>query len=1149
MNPPFSDLAPVATQTRTPGISLLPRIEWDAPDLEQMTLEPLPGAAPARYRLFRVDEISTGGSSSYRLAMANVLASLSDTECSIVYLLSGTPDGVSLYVGVSAPAGCTSADVPTAADTLRAAFEGNFLGAQLHKVENDDPHIHHLLADNRHVGLITGVPTLNEKNDSADESDFQGVERLVNSLVGETWQLLIVAEPTTDAQIRETVEQIYDLSTTLSEHIKQSVQKGESSSLQSSQTQGSSDSQTSGSSQSHTTGTSQSDTSGSSQSKTAGTSQSDTKGNSQSQTAGTSQSDTKGNSQSQTAGTSQSDTKGSSHSQTAGSSRTSTTGTSTNTSRSKTDSSSSRSTSESGGEGTSSSRADGHSNSNTSGSNQSNTHGSNQSNTTGTNDSRTSGHNQSSTTGTNDSRTSGSNQSDTTGTNDSTTTGSNRSDTTGTTQGESLTLTRERTDKRAERLQKHISEDLIERFLRGRSKGMFRTAIYACAEKSAIFDRLARGVLSIYQGNRSSVTPLRITRLGIEHPALGELLQIRQMSGTAQSFSRESALTHSMPSIDACTLPAATWLNTTELALMAGLPAQELPGLSIRKSVDFALNSSTLQMGEPHLKLGAIIQHGRELRHKTVNLPLRELNKHLFVTGVTGAGKTTTCMKLLLESGLPFLVIEPAKTEYRALHGNPQGHTIDYYSLGREDLTPFRLNPFELLRGQKNLASHIAVLKATLAAVFPMEAAMPQIVEEAIINAYKAKGWDIHSGENYFADDPWSADSEVWPTFSDMIEQLEKVIQSKGMGKEFEEKYQGSLVARLTNLTAGTKGRMLNARRSLDFMQLLDRRVVIELEELKDGQDKALLMGLILGRLAECMKQRHRQNPSFQHLTLLEEAHRLLSRPEPGDSGSQKMGVEMFANLLAEVRKYGEGLIIADQIPNKLVSDVIKNTNTKIVHRLFAADDRNTIGDSMGLSDEQKDFLPLLMPGETIIYCGGWHAPVRVQIAQDTRTDHAEIDEQAIRQRGCEQLWEQRHTLLPQLSAHPSMHTAELLAQFLHQGGHILNLLLRLNHSRDAGKTPLRQRLAAKLNHRIQQQQQGLAIDPAPLADLLTRLLLDCGTGLRIVHEDRAVLRPALQTAIELLQQSLSAFDENIASSGSEAKHVFGKHLKNFDSL
>jgi DNA helicase HerA-like ATPase len=105
---------------------------------------------------------------------------------------------------------------------------------------------------------------------------------------------------------------------------------------------------------------------------------------------------------------------------------------------------------------------------------------------------------------------------------------------------------------------------------------------------------------------------------------------------------------------------------------------------------------------------------------------------------------------------------------------------------------------------------------------------------------------------------------------------------------------------------------------------MLDKKVVIELEDLRDEQDKCLMMGLLIGRVAEAVKQRHKKDHSFQHLTLLEEAHRLLSKPQGGEDSSKRLGVELFANLLAEVRKYGEGLIIADQIPNKLTPEVLK---------------------------------------------------------------------------------------------------------------------------------------------------------------------------------------------------------------------------------
>lgn len=1001
----------------------LPRIDWEAPDLSRMVEVRPAGEVPAECRLFRVAEISEGASDGYRMAMANVLSSLCDTGCSVVYMLAGRREGVSLYMGVARAR--ARADLTEAARTLQASFEGNFLGARLESLSNQD--MASLLIESRHVGLITGVPTLNEREGASDNEEFQGVERLVNSLVGETWQFVVVAEPASDEEVRATLEQIYDLATQLSEHIKHSVQLGENTSRQESETRGTTESVSVGTNESRSVGSNTSESEGANESRSKGSS---SNGNSTSSNTGSSA----GTSWNKSTGISKSDTAGSSHTRSEGGSH-----------------------------------------------------------------SRTEGE----------------------------------------TRGESVTLNRERIDKRAERLQKHLSEDLIERFLRGRSKGMFRVAMHVSAPEKATFDRLSRGVLSIYQGNQSGITPLRFTPLTGSASTMADMLRIRRLASAGMQVPRYSALAHSMPIAGDEGLAGATWLNTGELALLAGLPSKELPGIKIRKSVDFAVNAGDSAAHGDSVRLGAVIQHGRLLEHKTVALPKRELNKHVFVTGVTGAGKTTTCMTLLLESGLPFMVIEPAKTEYRALHG--KGHEIEYYVLGREDLTPFRLNPFELLRGQKNLAAHISTLNATMAAVFPMEAAMPYIVEEAIIGAYKAKGWDIHSGENYIVDDPWSPHADAWPTFSDMIGQLDGVIKSKGMGKEFEEKYQGSLVARLTSLTKGVNGRMLDTRCSVDFSRLLDRKVVIELEEIKDEQHKALLMGFILYRLAECMKQRHRSEPGFQHLTLVEEAHRLLSRPEPGDPGAKRMGVEMFANLLAEVRKYGEGLIVADQIPNKLVADVIKNTNTKIVHRLFAADDRNVIGDSMGLSDEQKDFLPLLLPGETVIYCGGWHAPVRVRIDQGARTDSPEIDEDEIRAQGRRQLWEQRRTLFPRLAGQAAMSDSVVLAEFIGDGRGLLNRMLKLNHLRHSPGTTsdvqaLRARLAEAFAGDAQKWMRRLALPASEIGGLLACLLADSGHRLPGRFEYVAAV---IARAVGQLTDSLAAFDEWVESGSDGANPMF----------
>lgn len=964
-------------------------------------------------RLFSVKEIGENKAGAYRLSMSNVIACANNSKCQVIYILSGTPGAVSLLIGV-APSDLTvtESQLLEYSKNLKAAFEGNFLGARLENVSMEDQEIQDIFESSKHLGLVTGVPSFNEDETKANEEDFQGIERLANSLVNETWQLIIVAEPGSDDEIRSILDSVYDFSTDISSELKKSVQRSEN------------------------TGWSENNTSGTSKSTTEGSSVSNTKN------------------------------KG-----------------------------------ETGGESAGSSSS-------------SNSSSSSKSTNIGTSTSYTKG------------------ESKTSGTSDSNTTGINKSKSVSSSGGSSVSYTNDLTNKRVEEIQKHISEKLIPRLQQGRSKGMFKTAIYVSAKEAAIYDRLSTTVLSIFQGNDSTMTPLRVHKLATNSKELS--LALKKFNNTNELENNE--LIYSTPyDFEDNKIVGATWLTTKELSLIAGLPNKELPGIKIRKTVDFALNTNSQSNSNSNIQLGKIIQNGRILQNKLVNLPLFDLNKHVFVTGVTGAGKTTTCMKILLESNLPFLVIEPAKTEYRALHSFDKN--VEYYVIGREDLTPFRLNPFELVSKQANLLGHISTLKATLAAVFPLEAAMPYIVEEAIIKAYEVKGWDIHSGENFLIDEPWANHSNAWPNFSDLINQLEPVVTSKNMGNEFKEKYIGSLVGRLTNLTLGTKGRMLNSKNSIDFDVLLDKKVVIELEEIKDGQDKALFMALILGRLAECMKYRHKKQSNFQHLTLIEEAHRLLSKPEPGDTGSQKMGVESFANLLAEVRKYGEGLIIADQIPNKLISDVIKNTHTKIVHRLFSADDRASIGDAMGLSDEQKEFLPSLETGETIVYCGGWHAPVWVKIDEKVKTDNPEMDEATLLKKGIEQLGQQKNQFFPLLSQREIFNDHALLFEFVKQGTVLLNQFVTLHLHlalKEIRQSDLRadekmQEINLSHNNFIKRTQKLLKILPTTsptITSLLEDLYLDSSQTIKTQEFNHIRTNNIIANAIIELNTSISAFLE-----------------------
>ncbi|SEI64732.1 DNA helicase HerA, contains HAS-barrel and ATPase domains [Allopseudospirillum japonicum] len=966
MHPLKQDMphALVDRQAKIQDLAQMPHFSWQQPLLTPEHFYPPLTGERLDYRFFQVTEVSRDHAEGYRLAMANVLSIAHDSQAALAYLLKGDPQGVRLYLGVIEQGG----KAHEASRQLKSAVEGNFLGVRLQEVKQDDVAFQRILDTNRHLGLVQGVPSFNEQAQHQEVQEFQGIERLANALQGESWQLLLVAQPSQETEINQMIEQIYQFSTQISTYVKQNVQHSESQ--------------------------------GSQQSETTGKSQGTNKGWTHTVSENKTQGQSKGKSISQNEGGSQSTGESRSHS------------------RSKS-------------EGVSDSRSSGSSSKSTNTS-------TSESSTTGTS------HTQGTSWGTSESANTGESSSQSEGVNfgrsEGESIGTSQSNTLGTNENRSLALTRERTNKSLEEMQKHVSETLLERFRLGLSKGMFKTSLYLGAADQRTFKILKQSVRSIFQGNQAGVTPLKIYPLTPTRQ-LTDLLQGRVQN--LLQLDEQACLIHSLP-FDPVEqqIQAATWLNTRELALLAGLPSREIPGIRVRHSVDFAINVP--KISDKALPLGHLVHHGRHLHTHPLDLALADLNKHVFVTGVTGSGKTTTCMRLLESSGLPFLVIEPAKTEYRALYA--RGQAVEYYLVGREDISPFRFNPFELVNARHQLSGHISLLTATLTTVYPMEAAMPQLVEEAIIGAYQAYGWDTHSGRNLFYQDPWAPEVQgaCWPIFSDMIAQLDALIASKGMGKEFEEKYRGSLVARLSNLTDGIKGAMLNTRRSLDFQQLLDRQVVIELEEIKSEQDKALLMGLIITRLAECVKERHRLQPDFQHLTLIEEAHRLLTRPEPGESDARKLGVEMFANLLAEVRKYGEGLIIADQIPNKLIADVVKNTHTKIVHRLFAADDRRSIGDAMGLNEAQRDFLPLLQTGETLVYCGGWHGAVRAQIEPLTQTDAPSLLEEDLQRQGQKQLWQHRHWLYPHLSQCEPMQHPKALACLVYEGNLLIQLWIRL---------------------------------------------------------------------------------------------------------
>ncbi|BCL80640.1 ATP-binding protein [Ktedonobacteria bacterium brp13] len=427
-----------------------------------------------------------------------------------------------------------------------------------------------------------------------------------------------------------------------------------------------------------------------------------------------------------------------------------------------------------------------------------------------------------------------------------------------------------------------------------------------------------------------------------------------------------------------------TFLTSNELATMIQFPREEVPGYAIHDVVRFDVDFHPLS--DDTLPLGIIQQNGRNT-YDAYTIALEALTRHVVVVGVTGSGKTTTVMNLLdqaVTAHKPFLVIEPAKTEYRALHSALADRAdIRIYTLGNEMVAPFRLNPFEFETddepGAVSLLTHIDFLKAVFNAAFILYSPMPHVLEEALHEVYEDKGWDLTSGVNLRVPD-WSERHRypIFPTLTDLYYKVEEVTNRLGYDEEVESNIKAGLKARIGSLRVGSKGLMLDTARGVPLAILLSQPTILELENIGSDDEKTFIMGLFLARLYEYRRLQAATGtvpPGLQHLIVFEEAHRLLKNtPTQVDSESSNMraqAIEVFTNMLSEVRAYGQGVLVAEQIPSKLAPDVLKNTNLKIVHRLIAQDDRQSIGQTMNLNREQQTHLGILMPGMAAVYAEG----------------------------------------------------------------------------------------------------------------------------------------------------------------------------------
>lgn len=426
-----------------------------------------------------------------------------------------------------------------------------------------------------------------------------------------------------------------------------------------------------------------------------------------------------------------------------------------------------------------------------------------------------------------------------------------------------------------------------------------------------------------------------------------------------------------------------TPVNTSELAIATPIATQDVEGVSVSERASFGINATAQCSASQSLTIGQIMDKGNLLSQR-YRLTLANLNKHLAVFGLTGSGKTNTVHHLLTQlwkrHHIPFLVIEPAKAEYRALAESDElkdDLLIISAGVDQTGVCPLRLNPFYFDPGEDNDANrvhvltHIDRLKATFNASFPMYASMPYILEEAILEVYRERGWDLGHSANRYVDIYKDDFSDYVPTLQDLFLKIDAIVTRKGYFQEQQMNIQAALKARLSSLMVGAKGSMFNCLRSIPVKELFERPTIIELENMGDDDEKAFLMGLLVSKLYEYRKTMASGSDALKHVLVIEEAHRLLANvPDSADmevANVKGKAVSAFVDMLSEIRAFGQSVFVVDQLPSRVSPNIVKGTGAKIVHRLLAKDDREAVGWTMGMNDEQIDDLSLLRTGECVV--------------------------------------------------------------------------------------------------------------------------------------------------------------------------------------
>ena len=424
-------------------------------------------------------------------------------------------------------------------------------------------------------------------------------------------------------------------------------------------------------------------------------------------------------------------------------------------------------------------------------------------------------------------------------------------------------------------------------------------------------------------------------------------------------------------------------LTTRETAALVPLPYEDTSGIALRERVPFAQERAS-SGDRSAIAIGRVLADGRALPH-WLDLRLSDVPRHGLICGSTRSGKSQTAQflarQLWEEHRIPFLILDPAKSDYRRLLRSPLGRDLRIFTPGLAGGAMFAFNPLAVPHGVP-VQMHMDGVRDLLLAAFGWVEPMPSVLTLALEVVYRVHGWDLQRNTHR----PVSGRSKM-PTLQSLIDAIPFVVEKLGWTGEAASLLRSGPITRLSSLLSGTRASVLDSPTHFDIRTLLAHPTIIEMGWFGTDEDKAFLLGALVLALAEA-RLADGAFPDLKHLLLIEEAHCLLAAPTVvGGSESaqpQQKAVRQFCNLLATIGGYGQGVFVVEQVPTKLAPDLLANTGVKIAHQLPLQQDCDAVGAAMTLNAAQRRFLPRLQRGEAVAFRAGDHGAFHIQVP-----DHA----------------------------------------------------------------------------------------------------------------------------------------------------------------